>query len=166
MKVSFEDTSQESHGKANATSAIWPLHWLAGTKGALPEDIFSPEQFPRVFDWIKRYDHAVKNARGAAPKPTTLKGEAALDRITKAASRSSVSVQSKDPYRLSKGQVVEIWPLDTGFSHKDRGELEGLNEEEIVLRVRTKHGDDTILLHVPRTGYRLRAVKGESSARL
>lgn len=128
--------------------------------------MISPDQFPRVFRWIKRYNHALKNAQAAAPKPTTLKGEAALDRITKAASRSSVVVQSKDPYRLTKGQLVEIWPLDTGFNHRDRGELVGLNEEEIVLQVRTKHGDDTILLHFPRIGYRLRKVKGDGSAQL
>ena len=146
--------------------AVWPFHWLAGIKGALSEDIISPDQFPRVFGWIKRYNHALKNALAAAARPTTLKGEAALDRITKAASRSSVTVQPKDPYRLNKGQVVEIWPLDTGFNHRDRGELVGLNEEEVVLRVRTKQGDNTILLHFPRVGYRLRRVKGDGSASL
>lgn len=67
------------------------------------------------------------------------------------------TVDEHDPTGLRKGQEVEVWPTDTGFSRKDRGGLVGLNGQEIVIQGRTKEGEG-VRIHFPRHGFRVRGV--------
>ena len=50
-------------------------------------------------------------------------------------------VDSNDPTGLKKGQVVEVWPTDTGFNHKDKGSLVALSGSEIVIESKTQDAD-------------------------
>jgi hypothetical protein len=68
-------------------------------------------------------------------------------------------VDEQDPTNLQPGDEVEVWPIDTGFRHRDRGLLVGINEEEIVLQLRSGLIDQGVRLHCPRTNFRIRAVK-------
>jgi len=147
--------------------AIWPFHWLNGMKDALPPDLISAKLYPKVFSWIGRFDKAIKAARSAAPTPLTLKGDEAFRRIIHANfADNDVAIDEQDPLGLKKGEEVEVWPIDTGFTHRDRGLLVGLNQEEVVLAVRPEKEGEEIRLHFPRTNFRVRAVKGAATSKL
>lgn len=66
-------------------------------------------------------------------------------------------VESGDPSGLSKGDEVEVWPIDSGFNHKDRGRLVKLDGGEIVVEGKTKN-EKTVKIHAPRHGFRVRRV--------
>ena len=72
---------------------------------------------------------------------------------------ASLTVDRDDPTGLERGLVVEVWPVDSGFSRKDRGVLVGLNGSEIVVEGKTGSGE-TVRIHTPRHGFRLRGVGG------
>lgn len=134
--------------------AIWAFDWLNGMKGALDPSIISAKQFPKVFAWIARFNKEINAAKAKAPKPNSLKGDAAAQRILSAAyADSDIGVDSSDPVSLEKGQDVEVWPIDSGFRARDQGKLVGLNDEEIVIQIPGKD----IHLHCPRKGFRLAA---------
>lgn len=142
--------------------AVWPFHWLKGLKGALPGDYISANQFPKVFAWIERFDKTVKAAVEKRGKPKTLKGQEAIAQISRSDyAEPEVSVDTNDPSGLRKGQDVEVWPIDSGFNHKDRGRLVGLTRSEIVIESKTRDGQP-VRVHAPRHGFRVRGI-GKSS---
>ncbi|KAL8843336.1 MAG: hypothetical protein Q9170_000194 [Blastenia crenularia] len=147
--------------------AIWPFHWLSGMKGALPTSHFGPESFPKVYAWIERFSKAVKAARESTPKPTTLKGAEAVKHISQADfAEPDGDVDSKDPLGLRKGQEVESWPIDSGYNHRDRGQLVALTRQEVVLKTQSKIGHRDVHIHHPRTNFRIKAVDGHSGLKL
>jgi hypothetical protein len=113
---------------------------------------------------MRRFNDALKAAKAAAPKPKSIKGDEAGKRILSASlAEGKPRIQEQDPAKLQKGDEVEVWPTDTGVRHHDRGKLVGLNEEEIVLLVQAKMGQQNIHLHFPRTNFRIvRAKQSES----
>ncbi|KAG9243261.1 hypothetical protein BJ878DRAFT_424010 [Calycina marina] len=142
---------------------IWPFHWLTTLPGALPAGYICPQTFPKTFAWIKRFDVAFKVAAKKAGKPKSLKGDEALKQINNSefAEEEGV-VDTQDPTELKKRQEIEVWPIDTGFSHKDRGPLIALSSSEIVIESRTKDGV-VVRVHTPRHGFRLRGVNSASA---
>jgi len=137
-------------------------------KGGLPRDVISAKQFPHVFAWIERFNKVVKDAKGKAPKPATLKGDAAAKRVLNANfAEPGLDVDTTDPIRFKKGDEVEIWPIDSGFTARDRGRLVGLSNEEFVLQIHpsTEEGKG-IRLHFPRTGFRIRATETGAASKL
>lgn len=142
---------------ANMSVAVWPFHWLKGMKGALPEDFISGQQFPKVFAWIERFNKATAAAAKTAGKPKTIKGPEALKAISSSVfAESEGSVDASDPTGLKKGQETEVWPIDSGFSCKDRGRLVTLNGTEIVIDSKTQDGQH-VRIHTPRHGFRVRS---------
>jgi hypothetical protein len=138
-------------------SAIWTFDWLNGLKGALPRELISDKQYPKVFAWIGRFNDTLKAAKAKAPKPTSLKGDAAAERVHNAHfAEKDLHVDTADPLELKQGQEVEIYPTDSGSNHKDRGKLVGLTEDQVVLSVQSKGKE--LRLHFPRTGFRIRAI--------
>lgn len=135
--------------------AVWIPHWLRGLKGALPEGYISATQFPRVFDWVERFDAAVK---GTAPAPKVT-GKQALSIVEKGVfPEAEGEVERGDPSGLVKGEQVEVWPVDSGFNHKDLGRLVKLDGGEVVVEGKTQ-GGKTVRIHAPRHGFRVRKVK-------
>jgi hypothetical protein len=131
-------------------------------KGALPKELFNEQDFPRVYAWVARFNDAYKAARTAAPKPTSLKGTDALQRISQAAfADTNLAVDESDPLRLARGEEVDVWPTDSGSKHKDRGRLLKLSANEVVIAVQSETGKE-IHLHTPRNNFRIAAVKGAS----
>lgn len=146
--------------------AVWPFHWLAGIQGALPPNVISARQYPKVFAWIDRFQKAVSAAKSSAPKPTTLKGVDAVAHITKAEfSDPEGQVDENDPLGFKKGQEVEVWPIDTGFRNHDLGKLVALTMKEVVITGQTKANMD-IRIHYPRTNFRITAAQGEGQSKL
>lgn len=62
---------------------------------------------------------------------------------------------------MKYGELVDVWPTDTGFSRKDRGRLVALTPQEAVIEGKADGGVD-VRFHFPRTGYRVRKVGGPS----
>ncbi|CAK7240029.1 MAG: hypothetical protein STHCBS139747_001464 [Sporothrix thermara] len=152
--------------------AIWPFHWLASMPGAFldgsgsQEAALSPDQFPRLFAWIDRFNGAIRAARKAQPGlASKIDGAAAAKAIQTAAyfdqpSAAAAPVDPKDPVGraagLRVGQRVVVWPTDTGVSHKDVGKLARLSADEVVIEVAASDDAPSVLLHAPRHGFRVR----------
>ena len=93
-----------------------------------------------------------------------MKGDEAAKRIWAAKyAEADISFEGQDPMRLNEGQDVEVWPIDSGSRHHDRGQLVGINEQEIVLELPPKAGQQGVRLHCPRTNFRIRAVMAGDS---
>ena len=149
-----------------SATAVWPFHWLQGMKGALPPALISEKQYPKVFAWMDRFTEAVSAAKSSSPKPTTLKGAEVLRHIIQADFvDSQKSVDSNDPLGLKEGQEIEVWPLDSGFRHHDRGRLVALTSDEVVVASQTKMGGKEVRIHCPRTNFRIQVVS-EAGAKL
>ena len=145
-------------------TAVWPFQWLLGIPGALPPHLFSSQIYPKVYAWIARFTSTVAAAKDSAPKPATLEGEEMLKYVTSAEfSEQETGIDEDDPLGLREGQDVEVWPTDTGFTHKDRGRLVGLTKAEVVIEAQSKVGGKVVRIHAPRTGFRVRAVGGDGS---
>jgi len=136
--------------------AVWPFHWAKGMPGALPEGLIDANIFPKTYAWIQRFDKAAKAAEKKYGKPKAVKGDEAKKLIEGAAfAEKEGDVEERDPSKLKKGTEVEVWPTDTGFSHKDRGKLVSLDREEIVIDGKTE-GGVAVRIHTPRHGFRIR----------
>jgi hypothetical protein len=123
----------------------------------LPAEYISPTQFPKVFDWVERFELAAK-AAAAVTKAPKINAEEALSIVEKGIFlEEEGDVESGDPSGLSKGDEVEVWPIDSGFNHKDRGRLVKLDGGEIVVEGKTKN-EKTVKIHAPRHGFRVRRV--------
>ena len=141
--------------------AIWPFQWLATLPGSLPETLISAKQYPKTFAWIGRFNQAIKAARSAAPQPKTLKGPEALKEVTSAEWVSDNVVDENDPMGLKERTQVEIYPIESGGSGRDRGALVGLTKDEIVVETKAENGT-TIRIHHPRIGFRVNQVSGDT----
>ncbi|KAH6674310.1 hypothetical protein B0J14DRAFT_589717 [Halenospora varia] len=149
--------------------AVWVFHWTNGLPGALDSNLISPQHFPKVFAWIKRFDEATKAAmkiQYQGGKPPTFNGAKALDLVSNSDfAEAEGVVDGNDPTGFKKGQQVEVWPTDTGFSNKDKGKLLTLNRLEIVTESQTKSGK-TVRVHAPRHGFRIAANDGKESSKM
>ncbi|KAM7212667.1 hypothetical protein V8F06_011955 [Rhypophila decipiens] len=179
-------TPEEQGPSMADIEAVWVLHWLTTLPGALgPKGYISAEKFPRVFGWIARFDKTVKasSKKHKGVQSLVVKGDEA-ERIIRSAGFNEEDwdkkgVDTTEPIvtalGLERGGLVEAWPTDTGVGHRDLGVLVGLDGKEVVIeKVETKgwsggnvesDGKGNVRVHLPRHGFRVRAVKagGESS---
>jgi hypothetical protein len=84
---------------------------------------------------------------------TKLKGAEAAKQILSAGfAEPEAAVNAADTQKaLRKGDHVEVFPIDTGSSHREKGALIGLTGDEIVIGL-----ENGLRLHTPRTGFRVR----------
>ncbi|KAL4923435.1 glutathione S-transferase family protein [Aspergillus undulatus] len=148
---------------------VWPLTWLFAVPGALSgaEDHISAQLFPKVFAWVERFQAAVGEAQKALRAPESFSGERVADVMKAAATNESGDVvEEGDPlvqvYGLHKGQMVQVWPSDTGARHKTVGKLVGLTGKEITIE--TTEGDVSVRVHAPRRGFNVAALARESKS--
>ncbi|KAI9368312.1 hypothetical protein BJX61DRAFT_537356 [Aspergillus egyptiacus] len=140
---------------------VWPLHWLFSTPGALPEDHISASLFPKVFAWVDRFQTAVSAAQQSLRAPETFSGEQVAELLKgMTADETADVIDEGDPLvqasGLHKGQLVQLWPTDSGFTHKTVGRLLGLTGKEITIE--TVEGDVSVRVHAPRHGFQVAAV--------
>ena len=127
--------------------------------GALPQDLFSSTHFPKLYAYVQRFDQAIADAKAKNPKPISLQGADAIKHILGAGFEKEIGFDEKDPLGLKKGQEVEVWPIDSGFSHRDRGRIVGVDQRELVVEVQSKEGGE-VRLHFPRVGFRVKVIQG------
>jgi len=142
--------------------AVWVPHWLRSLKGALPSNYISATQFPLTFAWIQRFDSAAKAAASSSPRAPKIMPEEALDIVGRGSfPEPEGDVEVNDPSGLKKGDEIEVWPIDTGFNHRDKGRLVKLDGAEVVIEGKTVKGG-AIRIHCPRHGFRVRKVAGDA----
>jgi hypothetical protein len=125
----------------------------------------SEEHYPKVFAWIARFKKAINAARSSGPKPATVKGDGAFQRIISSDFwEPEGQVDENDPLKLEKDQEVEVYPTDSGLSGRDRGRLVALDATEVVLSTQTKQGDNELRIHFPRVNFRITLVSNSSNA--
>lgn len=124
--------------------------------GALPKDVISPVQFPKVFSWIQRFRDALQQAKASAPKQVKVTGEEVVAYMQGAKFAESIGeVAANDPLQLKAGDEVEVFPIETGFSHRDRGTLLTLTPNEVVVGKKMNAGGGPIRVHYQRWGFRV-----------
>lgn len=140
--------------------AVYLFRWLIYDLKAAGEG--TEQMFPKTYAWIRRFNQAIKDATTAAPKPEKLSGDAAVKKILEASeSPAPSSVDQHDPLGLKPGQLIEVWPLDTGFNHHDRGELVSLAIDHVTLR-----NQKGLLISFPRWNFRIRPLKKTAGAKV
>lgn len=150
--------------------AVWPLVWLTTLPGALPADRVSAAQYPRVWAWMDRFKAAVKRA-APREKPPTIKGDQAAEAVVNSPFREAEGAIDGDDATvradgLAKGQVVTVWPLDSGSSGRDVGRLVSIDEREVVIEVDVPGSSSgaSVRVHAPRRGFRVRPHVAEPAA--
>jgi len=138
--------------------AVWVFDWQLELNGLDP-NLFSDKTYPKTYAWIYRFRAALKAAKAAAEKPMALKGPDAARFICSASFTDKCTVDGSDPLDLEEGQLVEFWPVDSGFNHRDQGPLVKLTKDEIAISLKTRLEGKDIRLHAPRWGFRIRAVE-------
>ncbi len=132
---------------------------MKGLKGALPPEYISAEQFPKTFKWVERFDGVALAAMKRNGPAQKISGAEALKAVGNGEwAEEEASVDEMDPSGLRKGEVIELWPIDSGFSRRDKGRLVGLSTSEVVIEGRTEDGKE-VRIHAPRHGFRVRRPK-------
>jgi hypothetical protein len=125
---------------------------------ALEKELISEKNFPKVFAWIYRLRDAYEAALEKNGKPEVLSDREAIDRILSADYfEPEGDVDPMDPLRLKKGQMVDIAPVDAGFTHHDKGELLSLGLKEVVIRKEVPNGRGQIRVHFPRINFAIKS---------
>lgn len=129
-----------------------------------PKEYFSAEKYPKVYAWRARFRTALDAARARTqPQVVTLRGAQAVQQVVNAAfTDNDLTVDPRDPTRLTAGTLVEFFPTDGGgFFHQDRGRLLKLTAREVAIAIAATSGEE-IHLHAPRWQFRLRAMQADS----
>ena len=139
--------------------AVWAFVWIKGIPGAYEAGVIDRENYPRVWEWMGRWENLVAIADGYTGRVERLSGEVAKEAVLGGAfGGKELEVDGKDPLGLKKGVEVEVWPVESGFNHRDRGRLVGLSKEEMVIEKGLE--GKKIRLHFPRIGFRVKEVNG------
>lgn len=135
----------------------WPLLWMERVPGARPEEWISEAKFPKVFAWMERFKSTAQKAVDELEELRTLTGEEAAKLILSSDfhevdgqfDETDVLVQKQ---KLKKGQLVKMWPTDTGSNHKDVGELVSVSDKEVVIEAKVEDGG-SVRIHAQRHGF-------------
>lgn len=135
--------------------ALWLLYWLKVMPGALPAALIGPEQFPKVFALLDRFEEKVRSMQELG-QPEKADGEEVVRMLSASDfAEPAGDVDETDPWvafqSLKKGDSVKVWPTDYGTNHKDAGTLVAIDDREIVIQVTGDAGD--LKVHAPRLGF-------------
>lgn len=145
---------------------IWTFHWAItkelGLWDALEkDDVVNEQQFPRTFAYVDRFAKALTTKQKDNGEPKRLSDEETLRMIFDSDFFEPEGiVDERDPLKLKKGQMVEIWPVESGFNHHDKGELLSIGVNEVVIASKPQLGDGLLRIHYPRTNIRISPVAG------
>ena len=146
--------------------AVFIPYWVMNVPGAMPANVLGDQVFPKVHAWIARFTQAAAAAGAEAGAPRTLEGEAAAQLVFGSAfAEEAAGVDGGSPIAaaegLRKGDVVRVWPTDSGSGHKEMGKLVGLTAKEIVLEAQGDGG--SVRVHAPRHGFKVKKYVDPSS---
>jgi glutathione S-transferase len=139
---------------------VWVYDWLFGMATGMPEfvekDIISSELYPRTTAWVSRFRQYVEGLQERNGQPEILNNEDAIARILSSDYyEAEDAMDPKEPLKLSKGQLVEVWPSDSGSKHHDQGKLVSIGVKEVVIESVVPDGKGNLRLHFPRINFRI-----------
>ncbi|UKZ72549.1 hypothetical protein TrVFT333_000180 [Trichoderma virens FT-333] len=143
--------------------AAWPLLWLERVSETIPDEWIPKEAYPKVFAWMERFKDVVKKAQEELGELKTLTGEEAAQVVLGSeyheaegqVNEGDALVQHQG---LKKGQLVQVWPTDTGVNHKELGELVSIDAKEVVVEAKADEGG-SVRVHAQRHGFAVAAYK-------
>lgn len=135
----------------------WALLWMERVPGARPEEWISKEIFPKVFAWMERFKSVAEKSVDELGELTTLTGEEAAKLILGSdyheedghVDEADALVRAQ---KLKRGQLVRVWPTDSGSNHKDLGELVSISDKEVVIEAKAEDGG-LVRIHAQRHGF-------------
>jgi hypothetical protein len=114
--------------------------------------------YPKVYAWIERFRERLRAAQARGPAVSSLQGSKAVPNILQAKLTDEALRVEKDPLGFTKGELVDLFPLDGGgVTHKDRGRLVKLTKNEVAIAVQA-HDSTTVHIHAPRWNFRIQRV--------
>ncbi len=145
-------------------TGIWTYDWTLQRENnmyaELEKEVISQKTFPKVFAWIDRLREAYEAATEKNGKAEVISDRDAIDKILASDYfETEGHVDKLDPLQLTKGQMVDISPVDSGFSHHDKGELLSLGLKEVVIKKAVPNGQGQIRVHFPRINFSIKAVQ-------
>jgi len=143
--------------------AIWTFDWTLQPRmhmyEYLEKEVINERLYPKTFAWVDRFRRFIAERQRAQSMPQVLSSDETIDRILKSGFfESEGTVDALDPLRLKKGQLVEIWPIESGFTRHDRGELVSIGVNEVVIACKPNAGQGQVRIHFPRTNFRIQPV--------
>lgn len=134
--------------------ACWIFDWLFQID-AFDASFFNKETYPKTFAWRDRYADAIAKAKEAAPTPPELEGKDAIQEILDSDFEEKNPKVEADPIGLKEGQLVDMYPIDTGYNKRDSGKLVVLNAHEAAVSALTQQGSKEIRIHYPRWNFEI-----------
>jgi glutathione S-transferase len=132
--------------------AAWNLDWATGLASLKQEgetgDLFTQERYPRVWAWLDRYKKFVTGIHKKNGRAVTISVEDAVQKILDSEyAEKEGDVDLVDPLKLQKGQMVEMWPTDSGMNHHDKGKLVSIGANEVCVESEVPGGKGFLRIH-------------------
>lgn len=151
-----EPTLADIHG---VWTFSWTLHEKMHMLEYLEKDIINEKQYPKTFAYVDRFQKAIAKKQEQNGVPEVLPDDDCINRILDSDFfELEGTIDEHDPLKLSKGQLVEIWPVESGFTHHDKGELVAIGVKEVVISSTPNVGGGRLRLHFPRVNFRVQPV--------
>lgn len=139
-------------------AGAWIFSWMLSLPNAMPDAFFGAKRYPKTRAWIDRFDAALAKAKESAPQPDKIDGADAVKQILGSGFVSDKELKvEEDPEGLKEGQEVEMYPIDTGYSRRDRGKLVLLNSHEVAVQAKSEQGGKDVRIHYPRWNFSVKA---------
>ena len=139
--------------------AAWLFDWassLAAMRKGGEVEVVSAKAFPKVFAWLERYKEFVKGVQERNGRAPVMSDDETIRRILEAGNAEGEGeVDPVDPLQLKKGQLVEMWPTDSGMNHHDRGELVSIGLKEVCIKSEVPGGNGRLRIHYPRNNIKI-----------
>ncbi|KAF8897500.1 hypothetical protein BD779DRAFT_382010 [Infundibulicybe gibba] len=127
--------------------------WILNFPGS--SDIVHDTTYPHTLAWIKRMTRFLEQRKATQEAPQRLTGDAAASFIVSSQFEpySVVGFDTLEATRLTlkAGEMIQVYPDDTGRNYPTVGKLVGINKEEFVLEVQAKQG--LLRCHFPRLSF-------------
>lgn len=144
--------------------ALWVWDWLFGMSmdmgKSLENYVIAPEMYPKTLAWVERHRQYMQELERQNATPEVLSNEKAIEYILASEyTEKEGEMDTHEPLRLSQGQMVEVWPSDSGSAHRDKGRLVSIGVKEVVIESAVPNGKGHLRLHFPRINFRIAPAK-------
>lgn len=126
---------------------------MVSLPNAMPDEFFGTGRYPATRAWLSRYDKVIAKSKETAPQVRELEGPEAVENVLASSFRDEDLRVDSDPLALKKDEVVNMWPIDTGFDRKETGKLVHLTADEVAISTKSEHGGKEVRIHYPRWNY-------------
>ncbi|GLA96324.1 hypothetical protein AtubIFM57143_003789 [Aspergillus tubingensis] len=147
--------------------AVFLIDWLSKMPGALPNNFFPTDVYPRTWAWLGKFQSTLAECQGRTGAPILLAGPDAAKQILASdfgepqGMTSATTGEEEDPTGLKRGQLVAVYRNDDIISrtkHRDIGRLMSLTPHEIVVAIGAGTRSE-VRVHCPRWQFAIEGVE-------